>query len=197
MSGYMFLPHRAVFRQQTLMETTARCPLMSIILFNVLHHYSQFWCFENVLSLSPYCGFSVPFVCTAPLVVCTLYWFDVPKIGKADIRKTSKLRIMTEYINEYYWHKRAHCSTFHQNVLPEDGPVRSKHVVRHKIYCTIFGVLDQFWHIIVRVTPLETPFGLWIPFITIPIIRNYIHSQLFLTLLRIYTIIILTRPWLQ
>jgi hypothetical protein len=30
-------------------------------------------------------------------------------------------------------------------------------------------------------------------FITIPIIRHYNHAQLFLTLLRVYTIIILTR----
>jgi hypothetical protein len=30
-------------------------------------------------------------------------------------------------------------------------------------------------------------------FITIPITRNYNHSQLFLTLLRVYTIIILAR----
>jgi hypothetical protein len=35
------------------------------------------------------------------------------------------------------------------------------------------------------------------PFITIPVTRNYIHSQLFLTLLRVYTIILLTRSWLQ
>jgi hypothetical protein len=35
------------------------------------------------------------------------------------------------------------------------------------------------------------------PFITIPITRNYNHSQLFLTLLRVYTIIILIRSWLQ
>jgi hypothetical protein len=34
-------------------------------------------------------------------------------------------------------------------------------------------------------------------FITIPITRNYNYPQLFLSLLRIYTIIILTRSWLQ
>jgi hypothetical protein len=34
-------------------------------------------------------------------------------------------------------------------------------------------------------------------FITIPITRNYNHTQLFLTLLRVYTIIILTRSWLK
>jgi hypothetical protein len=35
------------------------------------------------------------------------------------------------------------------------------------------------------------------PFITIPVTSNYNHTQLFLTLLRVYTIIILTRSWLQ
>jgi glucose-6-phosphate-specific signal transduction histidine kinase len=50
---------------------------------------------------------------------------------------------------------------------------------------------------IVHVTPLETPFGLVIPFITIVITRNYNHTQLFLTRLRVYTVIILTRSWLQ
>jgi hypothetical protein len=29
---------------------------------------------------------------------------------------------------------RAQYSRFHQNVLPEDGPVRPKHVARHGIY---------------------------------------------------------------
>jgi hypothetical protein len=59
------------------------------------------------------------------------------------------------------------------------------------------GVLYQFWPPIVRVSPLTTPFGLLIPFITIPVARNYNHSQLFLTRLRVYTIIILTRSWLH
>jgi hypothetical protein len=52
-------------------------------------------------------------------------------------------------------------------------------------------------HQLYNVTPLKTPFGLVIPLFIIPITRINIHSQLFLTLLHIYTIIILTRSWLQ
>jgi hypothetical protein len=51
-----------------------------------------------------------------------------------DILKIPKLRIMMTYIKEYYWHKRAQCSRFHQNMSPEDWPVRLKHVARHRIY---------------------------------------------------------------
>jgi hypothetical protein len=29
---------------------------------------------------------------------------------------------------------QAQCSRFHQNVLPEGGPVRPKHVARNKMY---------------------------------------------------------------
>jgi hypothetical protein len=39
--------------------------------------------------------------------------------------------------------------------------------------------LDHFWPPVVQCYALKTPFGLLIPFITIPITRNYIHSQLF------------------
>jgi hypothetical protein len=42
---------------------------------------------------------------------------------------------------------------------------------------------------------LKTPVRLLIRFITISTIRNYIHLQLFLTLLRVYTITILTRQY--
>jgi hypothetical protein len=52
---------------------------------------------------------------------------------KAGVLKILDLRIMTTYINEYYLHKRAQCSRFHQNVLPEDGSVGPKHVVRNRI----------------------------------------------------------------
>jgi hypothetical protein len=48
-------------------------------------------------------------------------------------------------------------------------------------------------HPLYGVTPLKTPFGLLIPFITIPVTRNYIHLQLFLTLCHIYTAYNLTR----
>jgi hypothetical protein len=66
------------------------------------------------------------------------------KISKSgDILKILKLRTMTTYINEYYWHKRAQCSRFHQNVLPEDGPVKPKHVARNRIYFN--DILRTFW----------------------------------------------------
>jgi hypothetical protein len=49
----------------------------------------------------------------------------------------------TMYINEYYWQKQAQCSSFHQNVLPKDGPVRLKHVAwqRMYIYIDILNIL--------------------------------------------------------
>jgi hypothetical protein len=52
---------------------------------------------------------------------------------RSDFLRILKLRIMATYINEY-WHKQIQCSRFHQNVLPEDGPVRLKYVARHRIY---------------------------------------------------------------
>jgi hypothetical protein len=43
MSVYMFRPHRAILRQHILMESTAQCPHMSVVLVDVRRHYSQFW----------------------------------------------------------------------------------------------------------------------------------------------------------
>jgi hypothetical protein len=43
-----------------------------------------------------------------------------------------KLMTMMTCISEYYRHKRARCSRFHQNVLPEDAPVWSKHAARNR-----------------------------------------------------------------
>jgi hypothetical protein len=42
---------------------------------------------------------------------------------------------------------------------------------------------------------LETPFGLLIGFIIMSTTRNYIHLQLFITRLRVYTITILTSKY--
>jgi hypothetical protein len=46
---------------------------------------------------------------------------------------------------------------------------------------------------VVHVTPLETPFGLVISVFTISITRHYNCSQLSITWLRVYTIIIVIR----
>jgi hypothetical protein len=60
-------------------------------------------------------------------------------------------------------------------------------------YGTMLGVLHHFWPPVVRVIPLKTPVWLVISLFTIfTFTRNYNHSKLFLTLLRVYTIIILT-----
>jgi hypothetical protein len=53
------------------------------------------------------------------------------------------------------------------------------------------GVLDQFWPPIVPCYSTEDAVRIGNPFITIQITRNYNHSQLFLKLLRVYTITIL------
>jgi hypothetical protein len=55
------------------------------------------------------------------------------------------------------------------------------------------GFLNQFWPPIVPCYSTEDAVRIVNSFITIPITRNYNHPQLFLTLLRVYTIIILTR----
>jgi hypothetical protein len=57
-------------------------------------------------------------------------------------------------------------------------------------YCTMLGVLDLFWPPIVHVSPPKTPFGLVILLLQSSITRNYNHTQLFITRLRVYTIII-------
>jgi hypothetical protein len=58
----------------------------------------------------------------------------------------------------------------------------------------MFGYLVTSGHQLYRVSPLRTPFGLLICFIY-NFTRNYNHLQLFLTLLRVYTNIILTRQY--
>jgi hypothetical protein len=65
------------------------------------------------------------------------------------------------------------------------------------IYCTILGYSISSDHQLYNVTPLKKPFGLLILFISFPITRNYIHSQLFLTLCHIYTAYNHTRSWLH
>jgi hypothetical protein len=70
-------------------------------------------------------------------------------------------------------------------------------ISRRLSYCTMFGVLDLFWPPIVPCYSTEDAVRIVNSFISIPITRNYNHSELFLTLLRVYTIIILIRSWLQ
>jgi hypothetical protein len=41
-SGYMFQPHRAIFRQHSLMEPTALCLLMSIVLIDINEYYKEY-----------------------------------------------------------------------------------------------------------------------------------------------------------
>jgi hypothetical protein len=69
---------------------------------------------------------------------------------------------------------------------------------------TCFNILWRFMgylitsdHQLYRVLIFETPFGLLIRYITIPITRNYNYSQLFITLCHIYTAYNHTRLWLQ
>jgi hypothetical protein len=51
----------------------------------------------------------------------------------------------------------------------------------------MFGFLGQFWPPIVPCYSTEDTVRIVNSFITIPITRNYIHLQLFLTLLHMYT----------
>jgi hypothetical protein len=46
------------------------------------------------------------------------------------------------------------------------------------IYCTMLRFLTSSDHQLYRVTPLKTPFGSLIRFITIPITHNYNHNYL-------------------
>jgi hypothetical protein len=61
----------------------------------------------------------------------------------------------------------------------------------------MLGVLDQFWPPVVPCYDTEDAVRVVNSFITIPITRNYNHSQLFLTLCHIYTAYNHTRSWLQ
>jgi hypothetical protein len=54
-------------------------------------------------------------------------------------------------------------------------------------YCTMLGSLIISDHQLYRITPLKAPFGLLIPLLQSSPTRNYIHSQLFITLCHIYT----------
>jgi hypothetical protein len=58
-------------------------------------------------------------------------------------------------------------------------------------------VLDQFWLQVVPCYATEDAVQIVNSFITIPITRNYNHSQLFLTLCHIYTAYNHTRSWLE
>jgi hypothetical protein len=60
-------------------------------------------------------------------------------------------------------------------------------------YCTMLGLLDRVWSPLVPCISTEDTVWIGNSFITIPITLNYNHSQLSLTLLRVCTIIILTR----
>jgi hypothetical protein len=75
MSGYMFWPDRAIFRQHILMKSTALCWLMSTVLIDVQLSFSQFWCFENVSSFSIF----VLWLLGAPMSV-PLLWLCVPRV---------------------------------------------------------------------------------------------------------------------
>jgi hypothetical protein len=55
----------------------------------------------------------------------------------------------------------------------------------------MFRVLDHFWPPVVQWYATDDAIRIVTSFISIPITRNYIHLQLFLTLLRVYTITIL------
>jgi hypothetical protein len=63
-------------------------------------------------------------------------------------------------------------------------------IARGLVYCTMLGLLDQFWSPVVRVTPLKTPFGLLIPLLQSQSHVTTITYNFFLTLLSVYTIII-------
>jgi hypothetical protein len=66
--------------------------------------------------------------------------------------------------------------------LPSNG------CMRHNIYVVqCWELLDQFWTPIVPCCSTEDTVRIVNSFITIPITRNYNHSQLFLTLLHMYT----------
>jgi hypothetical protein len=56
-----------------------------------------------------------------------------------------------------------------------------------QIYCTMLGFLIRAGPQLYRVTPLKMPGRIVTSIISIPITRNYMHSQLFHTLLHMYT----------
>jgi hypothetical protein len=59
----------------------------------------------------------------------------------------------------------------------------------------MFGVLDHFWPPVLPCFDIGDAVGIGNWFIKILITRNYIHLQLFVTLLRVYTFTNLTRQY--
>jgi hypothetical protein len=62
-------------------------------------------------------------------------------------------------------------------------------------YCAMLGVLDHFWPPVAPCFATEDAVQIVNSFYYIPITRNYIHLQLFLTLCHIYTDYNLTRQY--
>jgi hypothetical protein len=86
-------------------------------------------------------------------------------------------------------------SSYCLSPIPQDFQNNKGHILNKRfIVCSIIElilynvrVLDQFWPPVVPCYAIEDAFRIVNSFITIPITRNYIHSQLFLTLLHVYT----------
>jgi hypothetical protein len=73
------------------------------------------------------------------------------------------------------------------------GDWKKLRIEEHKLYCTMLRVTSSVLTTSCTCHATEDTLRIVNSFITIPITRNYNHSQLFLTLLRVYTIIILIR----
>jgi hypothetical protein len=96
--------------------------------------------------------------------------------------------ILSDHLREFCHTMLGKCfQTYMSNCLAFHFPT-----LRYVLY-NVSGLLDQFWPPIVPYYSTEDAVRIGNSFITIPITRNYNHSQLFLSLFRVYTIIIITR----
>jgi hypothetical protein len=128
---YMFRPHRAIFRQHIIKESTALCTLPIVILQYVVIviNFSVIGClfFLSFVRRALCAPLGVPL-----LVLCVMCWF----MFLVQTSHDSKINNNNDVLLECYW-QSAQCSGFLNNVLPEDGPVWPKYVAHKLMVCIV------------------------------------------------------------
>jgi hypothetical protein len=105
--------------------------------------------FLPILSLLPIVWIAAalyPIVCAGLLVVCIMSWL----LFLVQTSYNTKINNNNDVAYEYYW-QSAQCSGFLNNVLPEDGPVWSKHVAHKRgLYIYFSDILNILTNILVN-----------------------------------------------
>jgi hypothetical protein len=121
---------------------------------------------------------------------CTVPSCNLEKRKYVKFSQNNEVQVGTEILNRIWATNVIQIVQIHSSTLVSQFIVRFAGIWFVGTYDIVqcSGSLIASDHHFYRITPLKTPFGLVIPFITIPIARKYIHSQLFLTLLLMYTV---------